>query len=960
MKKNVIGLLLSVVLTMGSVGAVPAFVAETTREDEVAAEEGQNAEEKRNSAEEGDVGEEGQSEEDESFGIETTAETEDADTALTAEEAPEEEIMIPEDEVPAQASEEGAGLESEETADTEISGDEMVDESADTAVTEGGTNPEKEGTESAVDGDISAETAEIGEPLVIEEETEAIEENEPSYGTCGAQAYWTRSGDTVTIYGNGEIEDFLFYVSEEEVWYYVDETRDELDYEEVEHCDSPWWRDTSIKQIIIRNGITRIGSNAFRECSNLTSITIPDSVTSIGEEAFFGCSSLASISLPGVKEIENDAFRGCSSLASINLTMVDSIGSGAFCGCSSLASITLSNKLTEIGGCLFKGCPIKSITIPNRVTWIGSYAFEGCKNLTSIIIPNRVTWIWDHAFEGCKNLTSINIPNSVTNIGEKAFSDCSKLASIDLPRVQSVGKNAFSGCSSLSSITLSNSMEKVGEYSFCDCGVKSITIVNTYLNSAMRIEGHAFENCKNLTSITVPEVVTSIGTYAFNNCSSLASIDLPGVKNIDYSAFNGCSSMASINLPMVESIGRGAFNGCNNLSSIILSDNLTRVGQESFSNCGVKSITIPKNVKWIDDHAFANCKKLTSITIPNSVTGFGDYAFYKCSNLQKITIPDSINVIGPWVFADCNKLTITMSDSITGLESSAFGSTKAVSILFKGTRAQWNNIIGSNEVLYKSIVFSSFSEDASFLISPQSFIHNGKPCEPSITVKCGHQQLINGTDYNLRYVNNTNPGKASAFVTGINKYSGTAQILFEIQPGATEKVNCKNVASGMKVSWEKVSGATRYKVYRYSQLIFTTSALSVTDKDVKYQSGIKYTYTVVASDKNYGDSEYSKSATYYRLMPVGIKSLTNPSAGKMTVTYDKAPRSSGYVVRYGLKSDMSDAKVITVSGAGTLSRTFGNMKKGKTYYVQVRSYKIENGVRYYSGYCTTKKITIKK
>ena len=80
----------------------------------------------------------------------------------------------------------------------------------------------------------------------------------------------------------------------------------------------------------------------------------------------------------------------------------------------------------------------------------------------------------------------------------------------------------------------------------------------------------------------------------------------------------------------------------------------------------------------------------------------------------------------------------------------------------------------------------------------------------------------------------------------------------------------------------------------------------------------------------------------------------------MTVSYDYSRGGSGYVVRYGLKSDMSDAKVVTVKGENTTSRTFGGMKKGNTYFVQVRTYKLDNGVRYYSGYCTTKKITIAK
>ena len=57
---------------------------------------------------------------------------------------------------------------------------------------------------------------------------------------------------------------------------------------------------------------------------------------------------------------------------------------------------------------------------------------------------------------------------------------------------------------------------------------------------------------------------------------------------------------------------------------------------------------------------------------------------------------------------------------------------------------------------------------------------------------------------------------------------------------------------------------------------------------------------------------------------------------------------------------MSDAKVITVKGEDTLSRTFSGLTKGKTYYVQVRTYKIVDGIRYYSAYCTTKTVKISK
>ena len=109
--------------------------------------------------------------------------------------------------------------------------------------------------------------------------------------------------------------------------------------------------------------MTSIGSNAFYNCSGLTSITIPNSVTSIGEDAFTG-SGLTSVTIPN---------------------SVTSIGSIAFRYCSSLTSVTIPNSVTSIGEAAFLGCTsLTSVTIPESVTSIGEAAFYGCSGLTSI------------------------------------------------------------------------------------------------------------------------------------------------------------------------------------------------------------------------------------------------------------------------------------------------------------------------------------------------------------------------------------------------------------------------------------------------------------------------------------------------------------------------------------------------------------------------------------------------
>ena len=178
------------------------------------------------------------------------------------------------------------------------------------------------------------------------------------------------------------------------------------------------------------NKITRIGDEAFYNCSSLTSVTIPNSVTEIGYGAFRYCSSLTNITIPdSVSEIGSSAFRSCSSLTSVTIgNKVTEIGEEAFVGCSSLTNVTIPDSVTKIEDGVFACCSsLTNVTIPDSVTKIGSQAFEDCRSLTSVTIPNSVTEIGGYAFRNCSSLINIVIGNSVTMIGIDAFENCKGL-----------------------------------------------------------------------------------------------------------------------------------------------------------------------------------------------------------------------------------------------------------------------------------------------------------------------------------------------------------------------------------------------------------------------------------------------------------------------------------------------------------------------------------------------------
>ena len=197
----------------------------------------------------------------------------------------------------------------------------------------------------------------------------------------------------------------------------------------------------SATNVVIEDGLTSIGNNAFRDCSSLESITIPDSVTSIGNYAFYSCKALQSITIPD---------------------SVTSIGDCAFESCNSLQSITIPDSVTSIGNYAFYSCEaLQSITIPDSVTSIGNYAFYSCGTLQSITIPDSVTSIGEGAFRGCVALQSITIPDSVTSIGEKAFYWCRALQSITFKGTSfpELGSNVFSNVATTGTVYLNENLE---------------------------------------------------------------------------------------------------------------------------------------------------------------------------------------------------------------------------------------------------------------------------------------------------------------------------------------------------------------------------------------------------------------------------------------------------------------------------------------------------------------------
>ena len=410
------------------------------------------------------------------------------------------------------------------------------------------------------------------------------------------------------------------------------------DYEKYSDNETPW-EDIKkfIKTVVVQEGVTRIGSDAFGSCYKLQSVTLPEGIVSIGDEAFSGTYSLRNITLPEsletlgsyafggsfienitvpskVKDIPPTAFMSCDQLVSVTLPEgLETIGSSAFYCCKALTGITLPAGLKKVGSRVFASCEsLKEIVLPDQIEAMDYGVFNECTVLEKVVLPKNLTDIYDSMFSGCSALSEINIPESVTYIGDLSFSR-SGIKKLSIPAgVSYIEPSAFYNCDALESITIDGKNE---HYTVVDNSLytKDMTAIVHYVGS------------KGQTSFKLPDSVTRVCDSAFSGANELLNLDISSAYQLDYSAVSGCKS----------------------LKSVKLSEHLIEIPSSCFQSCtSLESIDIPKGVKAINSSAFYACESLVSVTLPEGLEKIDNSAFSICQWLKSINIPSTVTEVG--------------------------------------------------------------------------------------------------------------------------------------------------------------------------------------------------------------------------------------------------------------------------------------------------------------------------
>ena len=268
----------------------------------------------------------------------------------------------------------------------------------------------------------------------------------------------------------------------------------------------------NITEVILPDGITKIGYKAFFQTKSLQKINFPESLKAIEQQAFYG-SGLTKVNIPGATAIGNAAFLSCTKMTTLTIPNVTFLGTMCFRHCSQLKTVTVPVSANIGKSCdaslkdynllfdLFKDRNLKIYYENNS----GNVAFGDCYNLTEAILQDGITTVPEAMFSFCGDLKNITIPASVKSVQDDAFRRCLSLTSMNIPEVECIGNSAFLECWNLrGDLILSNKVKEIKDFAFDHTGFSGIKWEGT-------------DGCK-------------IGNSVFHNCPLLEYVDLHTLK----------------------------------------------------------------------------------------------------------------------------------------------------------------------------------------------------------------------------------------------------------------------------------------------------------------------------------------------------------------------------------------------------------------------------------------------
>lgn len=700
----------------------------------------------------------------------------------------------------------------------------------------------------------------------------------------------------------------------------------------------PWndYKD-QIKKVVIEDGVTSIGEEAFYDHAAIEDIAFGDDLSSIGEFAFRGCTSLTEIIIPdSVKTISFAAFISCTNVKTIELGEgVVSIGKCAFASCGAEA-IVFPESVKLLDCSIFIGSPLKTITFegdPPEAFYsyddggpfhgVSATLYYPCDNekwtgeyLASL--DGNLTWV-GHEFNEDK--VCIKCGETDDRVYSGKLND-DIIWSVEGKTLTISGKGAVKGFEGMDEAPWHEDRYFIDEIVFAE-GITSVG-------------SHIFTNLNKSVKVYFPKTLTEIKDYAFVDISA-SFYFLGDPPTIGEKAFAGCSYSGK--MPCNNSkwydfetksfggtstwwtewhdydsngvcsmcgYGEALYGNSNaglNASWKYYSNNVLRIygHGEMYGIYDYPSQTMPWNNS--ESIAYDDVRNTTRVDVDEGITSIGRCAFSGLSKLKVANIGKDVNLIDNYAFSNCKSLyeIYFYCDMPSTIGGSSF----------------WD----VNATVYYQCDKNGFTDDRLKNYGGDLTwvkVHNGEVTNDKCEVCRNLKQLD--------------------------------------APSIT--VSTSSTSGKPTVSWDAVPNANKYYVYRatskngtYSYMYSTTNTYYTNTNAVP---GKTYYYKVKAvyADNDERNSELSNFGyvTCDLGKPMNVKVNNSEISGKPKVTWNKVKDADKYYV-YRATSKTGDYTYMYSTTNNYYTNT--SAVPGKTYYYKVRAVcsATEYGNSVQSDYC---------
>lgn len=769
----------------------------------------------------------------------------------------------------------------------------------------------------------------------------------------------------------------------------------------------------SLSSIVLPEKITNIPKGCFVGCRSLEEFTANNAI-SYCEYAFQETAFTEFTVGPKVESIDGLAFFRAKTKAfkvSANNTAYKSVDGVLFTknGKTLVAfpgavegSYSIPYGVTTIENAAFLNSWIENVDVPESVTTLGASVFQESE-IKSICIPDSVTKTGEFTFYNCPYLNSVEFGEGLKETSFKMFRNCVALRNIDFGNTLSkLAADTFAYCSSLESVILPTTVKKIGNGCFGFC-----TKLQYFEGNGLSVVPYqAFYGDVSLSDVRFGNMLTEVNRAAFLGCTALECIDLPSsVTYVSSLAFPIDTTITGMHAD-VEPFGTHGYRIVENVAVKGTRDYksaykvLELVNQKRAQN-GLSGLVMEESLIETAMKRAAETSLLFAHTRPDSSSCFTANELMIAENIAAgQTTPEA--AMTSWMNSSGHRANILSTDAKTigigcfiinghyywvqcfGAEGSAisqnnFASTETAkekinlaigefSMEPDTTNIVWGSDDGPYEYntadikLEKNKITKGFETTASFMICNPGNGALTRVTSSSVIWKSGNESVASISSGKI-----LGKGAGTTIITASTKkgyFSTSQKISVNLQAPVIKKA--ENKLSGVKISWDKISGAEKYQISRRTkegswQIIATTTGTSYTDKTIQSKNGVTYYYRVrcVKNNGTSPASSYCSKKMIVRMKSSAVTSVKNTSAGAITVAVKKNSQATAYEIQYSTNSSFASGnkKVVLNNNAG-LSKIIKSLKKGKTYYVRVRTYKTVSGNKYYSAWNSGVKIKI--